>query len=296
MQLLQLFLLIWTMGSTSGQSCPWGCVCSSFEVMCAVATRIPDRIPSTVSRISIFASYIPELSSGIFSNLPNLREIEIQSSRIDRIRSCAFDGLKNAKYIKFFGTSIGEVEGNAFRNIENIGLISMQACNVERMQSYAFNGIKNVNNFTLFTQNIGYIDSKAFNDFSNIGQMDFVANNVGKLRSSAFSDFRNVGTLIMEKNSFQTMQCNVAESMMRTVQDFRFAFNGFWCDCRMSWYVALKERSAIGPGNKCYGPDVNKGNDLSTLTAEDFQCIFPPASEEDSGCPLRSVAPPMPAC
>lgn len=276
------------------ENCPNDCVCkSNGDVSCHLMTKFPSSFPKQSKSISMYNFDLPEIPSGAFSGLSELKEIHIFANNIGVIKSCAFSGLTNIKTLTIYNSVIRSIESYAFSAINNASSFTIYSSEIGDIKPYAFFDISHVTDVSMYGLNITKIESHAFYNFKHINHVTFYMNVIDEIQTKAFSKFSDIDSSYAYMNRYAIFQCDALHDVMTSAEKASFYENDMYCDCGIHWILSNKPSTIDLGRNKCYGPQKYDKFYLNMLTAGDLQCTNISVSVT---CPTPNIAEPVLSC
>ncbi|XP_053314314.1 leucine-rich repeat LGI family member 2 [Spea bombifrons] len=132
--------------------CPSTCSCTKESVICVGSSSIPKSFPSDISSLSLVNGTFSEIKDRMFSHLPSLQLLLLNSNSFTVIRDDSFAGLFHLEYLF--------IEGNK----------------VETISKYAFRGLRNLINLSLANNHIKTLPRDVFGDLDSLIELDLRGN------------------------------------------------------------------------------------------------------------------------
>ncbi|XP_039607528.1 leucine-rich repeat LGI family member 2-like [Polypterus senegalus] len=165
--------------------CPSSCSCSKESIICVGSSSVPRIVPNDINSLSIVNGTFSEIKEGMFSHMPSLQLLLLNSNSFTAIKDDAFSGLPHLEYLF--------IESN---KIETTG-------------KYAFRGLRDLTHLSLANNHIQSLPREIFNDLDSLIELD--------LRGNAFEcDCKAKWLLSWLKNTNATvsdMYCSGPEDM-----------------------------------------------------------------------------------
>ncbi|KAM9500923.1 leucine-rich repeat LGI family member 2a [Clarias gariepinus] len=165
--------------------CPSSCSCSKESIICVGSAYVPRSTPGEVSSLSIVNGTFSEVREAVFSHMPSLQLLLLNSNALTTIKDDAFSGLPHLEYLF----------------IENNKL--------ETTSKYSFRGLKDLTHLSLANNKIKALPRDLFSDLDSLIELD--------LRGNAFEcDCRAKWLMMWVKNtnaSVSDIMCAGPEEM-----------------------------------------------------------------------------------
>uniref|UniRef100_A0A8C8S9N2 Leucine rich repeat LGI family member 2 n=1 Tax=Pelusios castaneus TaxID=367368 RepID=A0A8C8S9N2_9SAUR len=100
--------------------CPATCSCTKESIICVGSPGVPRIIPSDISSLSLVNGTFSEIKDRMFSHLPSLQLLLLNSNSFTIIRDDAFAGLFHLEYLFIEGNKIETISRNAFRGLHDL--------------------------------------------------------------------------------------------------------------------------------------------------------------------------------
>ncbi|KAM4808597.1 leucine-rich repeat LGI family member 2 [Rhinophrynus dorsalis] len=105
--------------------CPSACSCTKESVICVGSPWVPKTIPGDISYLSLVNGTFPEIKDRMFSHLPALQLLLLNSNSFTVIRDDAFAGLFHLEYLFIEGNKIDTISRYAFRGLRDLTHLSL---------------------------------------------------------------------------------------------------------------------------------------------------------------------------
>ncbi|KAL4640316.1 leucine-rich repeat LGI family member 2-like [Arapaima gigas] len=79
--------------------CPTACSCSKESMICVGSSSVPRVAPSDINSLSIVNGTFPEIKEAMFSHMPSLQLLLLNSNSFTTIKDDAFSGLPHLEYL-----------------------------------------------------------------------------------------------------------------------------------------------------------------------------------------------------
>uniref|UniRef100_A0A3B4WN44 Leucine-rich repeat LGI family, member 2a n=1 Tax=Seriola lalandi dorsalis TaxID=1841481 RepID=A0A3B4WN44_SERLL len=157
-----------------GFRCPSTCSCSKESIICVGSSYVPRISPNEINSLSIVNGTFTEVKEAMFSHMPSLQLLLLNSNSLTTIRDDAFTGLSHLEYLF--------IESNK----------------IETASKYAFRGLRDLTHLSLANNNIKALPRDLFNDLDSLIELD--------LRGNAFEcDCRAKWLMMWLKNTNATV-------------------------------------------------------------------------------------------
>ncbi|XP_046900429.1 leucine-rich repeat LGI family member 2-like [Hypomesus transpacificus] len=111
--------------------CPSGCSCSKESIMCVGTSQIPRSIPNDINSLSIVNGSLAEVTEAMFSLMPSLQLLLLNSNALTTINDDAFSGLPHLEYLFIEGNKIETITKNALRGLRDVTHLSLANNNMK---------------------------------------------------------------------------------------------------------------------------------------------------------------------
>ncbi|XP_071782675.1 leucine-rich repeat LGI family member 2a [Centroberyx gerrardi] len=132
--------------------CPSTCSCSKESIICVGSSYVPRISPNDINSLSIVNGTFSEVKEAMFSHMPSLQLLLLNSNSLTNIRDDAFSGLSHLEYLF--------IESNK----------------VETASKYAFRGLRDLTHLSLANNNIKALPRDLFIDLDSLIELDLRGN------------------------------------------------------------------------------------------------------------------------
>ncbi|XP_072435576.1 leucine-rich repeat LGI family member 2a isoform X1 [Chiloscyllium punctatum] len=105
--------------------CPARCSCTRDAVMCVGTSSVPRIAPNDIISLSLVNGSYREITEGMFSNLPFLQLLLLNSNSVTSIKDDAFAGLPHLEYLFIENNKIESISKHAFRGLRDLIHLSL---------------------------------------------------------------------------------------------------------------------------------------------------------------------------
>ncbi|KAG9274220.1 leucine-rich repeat LGI family member 2a [Astyanax mexicanus] len=132
--------------------CPQSCSCSKESIICVGSSHALRLFPNDVSSLSIVNGTFSEVKEAMFSHMPSLQLLLLNSNALTTIRDDAFSGLPHLEYLF--------IENNK----------------IETTSKYSFRGLRDLTHLSLANNNIKALPRDLFIDLDSLIDLDLRGN------------------------------------------------------------------------------------------------------------------------
>ncbi|TRY59013.1 hypothetical protein DNTS_012400 [Danionella cerebrum] len=132
--------------------CPFSCSCTKESIICVGSSYVPRFVPHDVSSLSIVNGTFSEVKEAMFSHMPSLQLLLLNSNALTTIRDDAFSGLPHLEYLF--------IENNK----------------IEITSKYSFRGLRDLTHLSLANNNIKALPRELFIDLDSLIELDLRGN------------------------------------------------------------------------------------------------------------------------
>ncbi|XP_066576885.1 leucine-rich repeat LGI family member 2a [Amia ocellicauda] len=132
--------------------CPSTCTCTKESIICVGSSYVPKIIPNDINSLSIVNGTFPEIKEGMFSHMPSLQLLLLNSNSFTTIKDDAFSGLPHLEYLF--------IENNR----------------IESASKWSFRGLRDLTHLSLANNNIKALPRDIFGDLDSLIELDLRGN------------------------------------------------------------------------------------------------------------------------
>ncbi|XP_070710692.1 leucine-rich repeat LGI family member 2a [Pempheris klunzingeri] len=132
--------------------CPSTCSCSRESIICVGSSYVPRITPNDINSLSIVNGTFSEVKEAMFSHMPSLQLLLLNSNSLTTVRDDAFSGLPHLEYLF--------IESNK----------------IETASKYAFRGLRDLTHLSLANNNIKALPRDLFYDLDSLIELDLRGN------------------------------------------------------------------------------------------------------------------------
>ncbi|XP_061619790.1 leucine-rich repeat LGI family member 2-like isoform X1 [Phyllopteryx taeniolatus] len=113
--------------------CPSTCSCSKESVVCVGSSFVPRMSPGDIISLSIVNGTFSEVKEAMFTHMPSLQLLLLNSNSLTTIRDDAFSGLPHLEYLFVENNRIESVSKFAFRGLRDLTHLSLADNKIEAL-------------------------------------------------------------------------------------------------------------------------------------------------------------------
>ena len=196
--MINIWIFLILVSISCSAACPARCSCDGRTVNCFDAgyTKIPDGIPSDTTTLNMEENMVELIEKGVFTNLPNLQELDLS------------------------GNSINTFNTTAFTHARKLETLSLANNNITRLEiKDTLSALKSLN---LYQNGISSADSKMFSAFPNLEELDFGNNKLTEFKVT--NGLENIKRLRLDSNLL-TKFSSKPFSRIPKLETLGYAFN-----------------------------------------------------------------------
>ncbi|XP_067866312.1 leucine-rich repeat LGI family member 2a isoform X2 [Heterodontus francisci] len=118
--------------------CPSRCSCTKDAIMCVGTSSVPRIPPNDITSLSLLNGSYREITEGMFSNLPFLQLLLLNSNSVTSIKDDAFAGLPHLEYLFIEDNKIESISKHAFRGLRDLIHLSLANSGIRSLPRDAF--------------------------------------------------------------------------------------------------------------------------------------------------------------
>ncbi|KAK2508499.1 hypothetical protein MC885_020954 [Smutsia gigantea] len=235
--------------------CPATCSCTKESIICVGSSWVPRIVPGDISSLSLVNGTFLEIKDRMFSHLPSLQLLLLNSNSFTVIRDDAFAGLFHLEYLFIEGNKIETISRNAFRGLRDLTHLTMDIYSQQNDDKALHDPESSEKELLMFVQvyflqmgsGLGHF-RKIFNTKSKTAKCSLANNHIKALPRDVFSDLDSLIELDLRGNKFE-------------------------CDCKAKWlYLWLKMTNSTVSDVLCIGPPEYQEKKLNDVPSFDYEC------------------------
>ncbi|XP_029606055.1 leucine-rich repeat LGI family member 2 [Salmo trutta] len=121
--------------------CPSGCSCSKETIICVGTSSVPRTMPNDINSLSIVNGSLAEITEAMFSLMPSLQLLLLNSNSLTTIKDDAFYGLPHLEYLFIEGNKIETIAKNALRGLRDVTHLSLANNNMRALPRDLFHDL-----------------------------------------------------------------------------------------------------------------------------------------------------------
>ncbi|XP_069487971.1 leucine-rich repeat LGI family member 2 [Ambystoma mexicanum] len=124
--------------------CPSICSCTRESVICVGSSWVPRNLASDISSLSLVNGTFSEVKERVFSHLPSLQLLLLNSNTFTVIRDEAFAGLFHLEYLFIEGNKIATISRYAFRGLRDLTHLSLANNHIKALPRDVFSDLESL--------------------------------------------------------------------------------------------------------------------------------------------------------
>ena len=153
-----------------------------------------------VDRIKLTSLNLSFQGSKVFSEVPNLRNLDMEMNTNLRLKEGLFDNLTKLEFLNLMDDDLEEIPKDAFRDLKNLELLYLGRNHLKIITNTTFSGLTNLRKLGLANNQIESVPSQAFEDLINLKFLDLSYNKLTELPASVFENLKKLETLNLTAN------------------------------------------------------------------------------------------------
>ncbi|XP_078663923.1 uncharacterized protein LOC144907026 [Branchiostoma floridae x Branchiostoma belcheri] len=216
-------------GNATLRVCPKVCRCLDILTVHCFDDEV-SKIPSDTRLFLMLGTDLTEVKKGLFKDLKNLEELDLDNNQIsdietgsfedlsnlrllflyrnamEKLQSGLFKGMTNLLQIYLSSNNITTVEDGAFEGLENLQLIQLHKNQIEEIGDGAFKGLPTLIDLDLHLNNLSTIPGKAISSLSNLKRVQLFENRITMVKEDDFKDLENLQMIYLQNNFIQVVE------------------------------------------------------------------------------------------
>ncbi|XP_072177932.1 slit homolog 2 protein-like [Diadema setosum] len=159
--------------------CPDSCNCQGSIVDCSGRglPTVPDNIPMYTTELKFNGNEISRISSdGKFSNLPNLKILDLRDNRISVIEDEAFQGASSLVELKLTNNKLSKVTGRSFVGLKYLRTLMLRSNKLTCITNETFTGLRSVRLLSLYDNSISTIMPGSLDSMKELATLNLLGN------------------------------------------------------------------------------------------------------------------------
>ena len=264
---------------------------------------VPQGLPSSLQNLFMENNEVYEIHSMAFSEVPNIKVVDLEMNQIQSIDKDALKGLAHLENFDVQGNQIASINRGTFSDLES--LIKLQLSNnpINNIESGAFNNLPNMSSLAL--SHIKTPDTSVPADM--ITGLESV-NHIRLLDSPALAenflmhiqhnqDIRlpGVHVLGLEYNNLRTLPSNL-RAALPNIQTISLVGNSLHCDKRLlqlKRWIGESREVFQGEPVTCMSPENVRDREVANLADDEFADVDPQVAASNAAVvSTGNVSPP----
>ncbi|XP_053565059.1 trophoblast glycoprotein [Bombina bombina] len=215
-----------------------------------------------LSNLNFSGNRLQELGSNVFSDLPNLTQLDLSNNLLENVSSLAFQGAANG--------SNSLIELNLSNTVFNESLISLLGAALQR------GALKSLNRLELAGNNLLYLPMGMFDSLPSLKHLDLHNNSLLGLQPGIFTKLKQLETLDLSSNSFKFLENNTLFDLPKQPGlVINFNNNSWVCDCQIGDFASWLNESTVVKDAvtlMCSSPEKMNATPIVSIKLSELEC------------------------
>lgn len=191
-----------------------------------VGQHLGDRADADVQSVEIWNSNTPFVISEIFTQFPNVVDLEIINSQLQTLR---IPPGSNLEWIVLRDNNVSRIDRNSISNLERLEYFSARNNSIFEIDEEAFMGLPSLWYAGFINNNISAIAPLTFHSVIAARTIDFEGNNLTSIGDNIFQNNRNLTTLYLERNHIEFVSPTFSSNLQEGSSLSSVNFSGNRC-------------------------------------------------------------------
>ncbi|GBP59287.1 Connectin [Eumeta japonica] len=202
----------------------------------------------SVTTITLDQNKITEINREVFVDLPKLEKLYLTRNKISTLHDKAFVHLKHLKELELDNNKIFTLNAESFSGLVNLQRLALSGNSLEVIGDNTFLPLKNLQSLDLDENKLQMLDQKAFNGLGKLQSLSMANNKLTEIENSdIFLGLNSLLSLNLKSNGIHNLRAEVMAPILSnfygTANSFEFDDNNFPCDCKLDWFLTLKDQT-----------------------------------------------------
>ncbi|KAI8509775.1 hypothetical protein Bbelb_122030 [Branchiostoma belcheri] len=222
------------------------CNCTSSECDCSYQPlyRVPQYLPTTITRLELHANRITtlrlgnletlelgnndmtDIQTGTFNPMQQLKTLHLSGNKLTNLRSDMFTGLGNLETLELDNNDMTDIQTGTFNLIPQLGTLRLNNNKLTSLmiRSDMFTGLGNLEKLWLHNNKITDIQTGTFTGLGNLQELTLHHNDMTDIQAGTFNSTPQLRVLQLSNNQIQSIPRNLLANLMQ-LRDLRLSNN-----------------------------------------------------------------------
>ena len=292
--------LAWSLpGHWESEDCPQPCTClmerNEKKVYCDIQNKerlqaIPNKFPADSQFISLKGNYIKTIPAGVFSNLRDLRTLDLGSNELESLPPNIFRGLTSLEYLNLSYNRLGHLPSGLLHGLKSLENLFLDGNVLENLPRDFFQGLTSLRRLYLHGNKFNTLSYKLFglqgternnsptiiSNLTSLVELLLNHNGIGQVQYDSFKRMSDLERLKLNNNNITTLPRGVFRDL-KSLRLLSLYNNPFQCTCTLKWlkdWINHNENVTVFYKHliKCEGPGKLRGKALLDINESEFEC------------------------
>jgi Leucine-rich repeat (LRR) protein len=192
-----------------GSYCSFGSTAlfSDEEASFGVSNLRPGETPADITSVHFYSSSIYYVPASIFTSFSKLKELLIDDSNVQEIRSNTFENATKLQEIDLTGNKISALKADTFRGAISLETIILHGNQISHIDPNAFRGLPNLHVLSLRYNKITELDGRILTPLALnvLDYLGFDGNSIRGLDKNTFRNLPHLRGLGLSNNLLETL-------------------------------------------------------------------------------------------
>lgn len=177
-----------------------------------------------------------------FKELPNIRQVRLDSNRISRVETLAFSSNPRLQLINLQDNGISTISRNSFDSLDQLVILLLANNSIKTIERGMLDGMKNLQQLNLRNNSLSEINNATFNSVTMLTTLDLSHNGLTRIDKNAFTPLKKLFWLDLSSNMISSFEKG---TFTNRIANILLDGNPFNCDEKLDWFVDYLVRNQV---------------------------------------------------
>ncbi|KAK9890138.1 hypothetical protein WA026_008945 [Henosepilachna vigintioctopunctata] len=196
--------------TTKHKECSEVCSCLASHVDCASHKLkiIPSNLPKWCTHLYLHNNVIKNLSSEVWMNLTELKELKLSKNEVENIPKDIFTHQKHLRSLELNRNKLKTINALTFKSLQHLTVLKLKKNEISGLPDGAFFGLDHLDKLILDYNNISTISKGWLYGLNNLKELSLAHNKLSKIDIGAWEFCPHLENLDLSHNLLDSIQAD----------------------------------------------------------------------------------------
>ncbi|CAG9805119.1 unnamed protein product [Chironomus riparius] len=173
----------------------------------------PGMTNNDVVRLTIMNSQTGFIITQLFTQFPNLHQLEISNGGLQRIQPNAFVLARNLRSLVIQGNNLIVLQANSFNHMMVLDTLILRSNNIQLMDANTFVGLTSLRYLFINNEGIRMIQPNTFRPLTSLVMLSLGSNHIERVDAEMLVNNRQLHSVFLENNNINAIQPTIINNI-----------------------------------------------------------------------------------